>query len=105
MCCKEEIELERNCINCGAQLPADASFCPCCMSSQIEKHDRPAKGRGNEIFLGVIAFLLTLLLAAPFAVRFVSDKTAPKDEPGISVTAPEAPSDPVPTEEVPAGAR
>lgn len=65
------MDLEHNCINCGVPLPANASFCPCCMSSQIEKRTQPSKGENPEFWLGVAAFFLTLLIAVPLVLWYI----------------------------------
>ena len=38
--------MSKRCIKCGAKLPDEASFCPNCMTSQVEReHIEPPKPR------------------------------------------------------------
>ena len=59
--------MEKICKNCGASLPADASFCPHCAQSQIERQEvKPPHLWRKKALIGVLCVLV--LAAAALAV-------------------------------------
>ena len=47
MHCEDIVEKTKKCMSCGAALPPDAAFCPCCTASQVERRPMapPRTGR------------------------------------------------------------
>lgn len=75
--------MRKQCRNCGAELPEDASFCPHCAQSQIERSEvkPPRLWRKKALY----AFLAVLLLVAAALAVFLPHR--PKTfEGGASVT-------------------
>ena len=93
--------MDRNCCFCGAQLPEEASFCPFCANSQIEKQMLvpPREKRKSRIVLGyaVIGVLLVIGLSLICFGREEPEKTL--ENPGKDTIAvkQEAQSAPQPT--------
>lgn len=58
--------MSKKCKNCGAELPEDASFCPHCAQSQIEKTEvkPPRPWRKKALIAASCAFLLVLVVLA-----------------------------------------
>lgn len=55
----------KTCIRCGAALPEEAAFCPCCTASQIHRRTisvTPPTTRRNQWWIGVLAALVALAL-------------------------------------------
>ncbi len=75
--------MDKKCINCGAELPEDASFCPHCAQSQIERTEaKPPRLWRKKV---LIAALCVLVLAAAALAVFLPHR--PKTyEGGASVT-------------------
>ncbi len=58
--------MSKQCRNCGAELPEDASFCPYCTHSQIERTEAPPPRLWRKKAL-IAALVLVLLAAAALA--------------------------------------
>lgn len=60
--------MKKTCINCGADLPEDASFCPRCAQSQIEKREvkTPRLWRKKALYALLSAFVLVVAALAVF---------------------------------------
>ena len=58
--------MRKKCKNCGAELPEDASFCPHCAQSQIEKAEvkPPRPWRKKALIAASCAILLVLVVLA-----------------------------------------
>ena len=55
----------KKCIRCGAVLPEEAAFCPCCTASQIHRRTisvTPPPTRRNQWWIGALAALAALAL-------------------------------------------
>ena len=55
----------KKCIRCGAVLPEEAAFCPCCTASQIHRRTisvTPPTTRRNQWWIGALAALAALAL-------------------------------------------
>ncbi|MGN1002503.1 MAG: hypothetical protein ACI4PC_07000 [Oscillospiraceae bacterium] len=58
--------MSKKCFNCGAELPEDASFCPLCAQSQIEKEKTvpPRLWRKKALIAGLCVLALALAILA-----------------------------------------
>ena len=59
------IDRTKKCIRCGAALPEEAAFCPCCTASQIHRRTisvTPPTTRRNQWWIGALAALAALAL-------------------------------------------
>ncbi len=64
--------MHKQCRNCGAELPEDASFCPHCTQSQIERSEvKPPRLWRKKAFLAVSCVLIAamVILACTYANR------------------------------------
>ena len=55
----------KKCIRCGAALPEEAAFCPCCTATQIHRRTisvTPPTTRRNQWWIGALAALVALAL-------------------------------------------
>ena len=55
----------KKCIRCGAALPEEAAFCPCCTASQIHRRTisvTPPPTRRNQWWIGALTALVALAL-------------------------------------------
>lgn len=69
MLCEDIVSKRKNCIQCGAELPEEASFCPRCTASQVTRRPmeppRARKKKRRAAWLcGAAAFALAAALAA-----------------------------------------
>lgn len=64
--------MSKQCRNCGAALPEDASFCPRCAQSQIEKREMKPPHLWRKKAL--IAFLCVLVVAVVISVGFSANR-------------------------------
>ena len=60
----------KNCIQCGAELPEEAAFCPCCTASQIHRRTIPVTppAARNRWWIGVLTALAALALPVAAAL-------------------------------------
>ena len=58
--------MRKQCRNCGAELPEDASFCPRCAQSQIERREvkPPRLWRKKALITAGCALVLAAVVAA-----------------------------------------
>lgn len=59
------IDRTKKCIRCGAALPEEAAFCPCCTASQIHRRTisvTPPATRRNQWWIGALTALAALAL-------------------------------------------
>ena len=63
--------MSKKCKNCGAELPEDASFCPRCAQSQIEKAEvnPPRLWRKKALIAASCVILLALAVFAFFCAN------------------------------------
>lgn len=63
--------MSKKCKNCGADLPEDASFCPYCAQSQIEKQKvkPPRLWRKKALIAVLCAFILAIVILALFCAN------------------------------------
>ena len=63
--CEVTVKKEKYCIKCGAVLPEEASFCPCCTASQMERRSvvAPPPNGGRKRRRVWLCAALALLLA------------------------------------------
>lgn len=67
--------MSKRCINCGAELPEDASFCPHCAQSQIEKAEaKPPRLWRKKALIALVCVIL-LVLAVLTCVLYHRPKT------------------------------
>ena len=69
MLCEDIVSKRKNCIQCGAELPEEAAFCPRCTASQVTRRPmeppRARKKKRRAAWLcGAAAFALAAALAA-----------------------------------------
>lgn len=75
--------MEHKCQYCGAPLPEDAAFCPCCAKSQITKKPMlpPEKQSPRLRPAAAAAVCAGVLLVSGFAVRHALTASAPTEAP------------------------
>ena len=95
--------MSKRCIKCGVKLPDEASFCPNCMTSQVEReHIEPPKPRRKKPLL-TLGLLVLAAAAAALAIwlagRGGQQPAGPSASPPVSGEP--APNDPSPVSNEP----
>ena len=76
-------ETTKKCIRCGAVLPEEAAFCPCCTATQIHRRTIPLESPAarNQWWIGALAALVALALpvGAVLLNRAAQVETPPED--------------------------
>ena len=68
MRCEDIVKEKKYCIQCGAELPLEASFCPCCTASQMTRRTmEPPRARKKKRRAAWLCGAAALALAAAFA--------------------------------------
>ena len=96
--------MSKRCIKCGAKLPDEASFCPNCMTSQVEReHIEPPKPRRKKplLILGLLVLIAAAVaLAIWLAGRGGQQPAGPSASPPVSGAPAPNGSSPASTEPV-----
>lgn len=65
---KADMEEKKRCIHCGAELPEDASFCPVCAQSQVERQKVSPPRRRWKRPLTIFVTLVIIIAVAGVSV-------------------------------------
>lgn len=87
----------KTCIRCGAALPEEAAFCPCCTATQIHRRTisvTPPTTRRNQWWVGALCALAALLLPVLVLLRGRAVPLPPPDDTLPPVAAAESGDEP-----------
>ena len=84
------IDRTKKCIRCGAELPEEAAFCPCCTATQIQRRTIPVglPSARNQWWVGVLAALVALALPIGAALIHSAARaeTPPEDTTPLTIS-------------------
>lgn len=86
----------KTCLRCGAELPKEAAFCPCCTASQIQRRTIPltSSAARNQWWVGALCALAALLLPVLVLLRGRAVPLPPPDDTLPPVAAAESGDEP-----------